>query len=245
MEHSENYKLRLGLFVVAGFVLLFLAVFFIGKQRSLFNPVITLNTTFRSVSGLQVGNNVRFSGINVGTVEDIRILNDTTVLVQMLVEKDVKRFIKADCRVSIGSEGVIGDRIINITQSTRNAPEVNDGQALLSIEPVETDAIISSLKSTGENAAVLTGQLAEILGKINRGQGVLGKLIQDTSIAKDLDQTMENISSSAKGLNENMEAAKHNFLLRGFFKKKEKEEEEKQKKEQQVKNEKENKTEEK
>lgn len=230
MEHTENYKFRLGLFIACGFALLVLAVFFIGKKKNLFNPVFQLNTTFRSVSGLQVGNNVRFSGINVGTVDNVEIINDTTVKVQMIIEEDVKKFIKTDCRVSIGSEGVIGDRLVNITQSTMAASPVKDGQTLLSIEPVETDAIISSLKTAGENVAILTDELADILHKINTGEGALGKLIQDTSMAQNIDQTLEDISSSAKGLNENMEAAKHNFLLRGFFKKKEKEAE-KQKKE--------------
>ena len=97
-----------------------------------------------------------------------------------------------------------------------------DGQQLTSKEPVETDAIMASLQVTAGNAEIITQQLAEIMTKINSGEGTLGRLIQDTTIAKNLNQTIVNLKESSKGLGENMEAAKHNFLLRGYFKKKEK-----------------------
>ncbi|MEO5570438.1 MAG: MlaD family protein [Bacteroidia bacterium] len=232
---SQKFKVRLGLFVAAGLVLFVLAIFFIGKQKNLFNPVFKITTYFKSVSGLQVGNNIRFSGINVGTVDNIEIVNDSTVKVDMLIQKEVQRFIKNDCQVAIGSEGIIGDRILTITQGGNAGNTiVKEGQKLNSQEPVETDAIMGSLKVTAENAEVATGQLAEILYKINNGSGTLGRLIQDTTIAENIDKTIENLKKSSKGLNENMEAAKHNFLLKGFFKKKEKEAE-KQKKEAQEK----------
>jgi phospholipid/cholesterol/gamma-HCH transport system substrate-binding protein len=178
---------------------------------------------------LQVGNNVRFSGINVGTVDNIEIVNDSTVKVDMLIQKEVQKFIKRDCQVGIGSEGIIGDRILFITQGNSDNIVVKEGQKLNSLEPVETDAIIQNLKVTVENAEVVTDQLAEILYKINNGSGTLGRLIQDTTIAENIDKTIENLKKSSKGLNENMEAAKHNFLLKGYFKKKEKEAEKKKK----------------
>ncbi len=220
--HTQKYKIRLGLFIAGGLALFVLAIFIIGKQKNLFDPVFKLSSTFSNVSGLQVGNNVRFSGINVGTVDNITILNDSTVRVEMLVKKDVKKFIKADCAVAIGSEGLIGDRLLVITQGSTDAPEVKDGQQLASAEPVEMDAIMASLQVTAENAAVISQELAEIMFAINGGQGTLGRLISDTTIANDLSQTMINIKSSSKGLDQNMEAAKHNFLLRGYFNKKEK-----------------------
>ncbi|HEY3389761.1 MAG TPA: MlaD family protein [Prolixibacteraceae bacterium] len=225
--HSENFKVRLGLFVTGGLVLFVLAIFIIGKQKNLFNPVYNLSSTFYNVSGLQVGNNVRFSGINVGTVGNITIINDSAVRVDMAIKKEVKQFIKTDSEVAIGSEGLIGDRLIIITQGSTNAPLAADGQELNSKEPVETDAIMASLKVTAGNVEIITQQLAEVMVKINGGNGTLGKLIQDTTIAENLNQTIVNLKKSSKGLGENMEAAKHNFLLRGYFKKKAKAAEEK------------------
>jgi len=218
--HTQKFKVRLGLFVAGGLALFVLAIFIIGKQKNLFNPVYKLTTTFYNVSGLQVGNNIRFSGINVGTVDNIIIINDSTVRVDMLIKKEVKKFIKSDCGVAIGSEGLIGDRLLVITQGSTESPSAKEGQELVSAEPVETDAIMASLQVTAGNAEIITEQLAEIMIKINQGKGTLGKLIQDTAIAENLSQTIVNLKKSSKGLDQNMEAVKHNFLLKGFFNKK-------------------------
>ena len=227
--HSQKFKIRLGLFVAGGVAIFILAIFIIGKQKNLFNPVFKLTSTFYNVSGLQVGNNVRFSGIDVGTVDNITIINDSTVRVAMLIRRDVKKFIKNDCEVAIGSEGLIGDRLMIITQGSSDAPLASEGQELASKEPVETDAILASLQVTAGFAEVISQQLAEIMININSGNGTLGRLISDSTIAQNLDKTMLNLKNSSKGLDENMEAAKHNFLLKGFFNRKTKEEEKKNK----------------
>jgi phospholipid/cholesterol/gamma-HCH transport system substrate-binding protein len=226
-KHTDQFKIRLGLFVAGGLVIFVLAIFIIGKQKNLFNPVYTLSSTFSNVSGLQVGNNIRFSGINVGTVDNIAIVNDSTVKVTMTIKKEVKQFIKTDSEVSIGSEGLIGDKLLVISQGGTNSPLAQAGDHLGSKEPVETDAIMSSIQVTAGNAEVISFQLAEIMTKINGGNGTLGRLLQDTTIAENLNQTIVNLKKSTKGLGENMDAAKHNFLLRGYFKKKEKAAEEK------------------
>jgi phospholipid/cholesterol/gamma-HCH transport system substrate-binding protein len=221
-SHSVQFKIRLGLFVAIGLALFVIAIFIIGKQKNIFDPVFNLTTTFYSVSGLQVGNTIRFAGINIGTVDNIRIINDSTVRVDMIIKKSVQRFIKTDCEAGIGSEGIIGDRVLVITQGSMDAPVVKDGQQIASKEPVETDAIMASLKVTADNTAIVSAQLAEIMTKINNGHGVLWKLIQDPVLAENVGQTIVSLKKGSKGLDENMDAAKDNFLLRGFFKKKEK-----------------------
>jgi phospholipid/cholesterol/gamma-HCH transport system substrate-binding protein len=221
--HTEKFKIRLGLFIAGGLVIFVLAIFLIGKQKNLFNPVFKLTTTFYNVSGLQVGCNVRFSGVNVGTVDNIFIINDSTVKVEMLIKKDVKQFIKTDCQVAIGSEGLIGDRLLIITQGSTDAPLAKEGQNLGSVEPVETDAIMLSLQVTVDNAAIVSDQLAEIMLKINNGNGTIGRLLQDSTIAENINQTIVNLKKSSRGLDENMNAAKENFLLKGYFKRKDKE----------------------
>jgi phospholipid/cholesterol/gamma-HCH transport system substrate-binding protein len=227
--HSQKFKIRLGLFVAGGIALFVLAIFIIGKQKNLFNPVYSLTATFYNVSGLQVGNNIRFSGINVGTVDKISIINDSTVKVDMLIREEVKQFIKTDCEVAIGSEGLIGDRLLIITHGNFDTGVAREGQKLASVEPVETDAILASLQVTAGYAEIISKQIAEISVKINNGNGILGRLIQDSTIAQNLDQTLLNLKNSSKGLDENMEAAKHNFLLKGYFNKKAREDEKKKK----------------
>ena len=219
---TQKFKIRLGLFIAGGLAIFVFAIFIIGKQKNLFNPVFRLTSSFYNVSGLQVGNNVRFSGITVGTVDRIVIINDSTVKVDMLIRKEVKQFIKSDCEVAIGSSGLIGDKLLIISQGSTNAAVVKEGQQLESMEPVEMDAIMANLQITSE-------QLAEIMFNINSGNGTLGRLINDSSIANDFSQTMVNIKTSSKGFSENMDAAKHNFLLRGYFNKKAEAAEEKKK----------------
>jgi phospholipid/cholesterol/gamma-HCH transport system substrate-binding protein len=219
---SQKFKVRLGLFIAGGLLLFFVAIFIIGKQKNLFNPIFTITTTFSNVSGLEVGSNIRFAGINVGTVDNIRIINDSTVLVGMIIQKNVQQFIKVDCEVAIGSSGIIGDRILIISQGSADTLLANEGQQLKSKEPIEPDAIMESLQVTADNAAIVSDQLAEIMIKVNSGNGTLGRLIQDSIIAENINQTIMNLKNSSQGLNENMNAAKENFLLKGYFKRKEK-----------------------
>ena len=221
--HSPKFKVRLGLFVAGGFLLLVTGIFLIGRQKNLFDPVFHLTSTFYNVSGLQVGNTIRFSGINVGTVNEIKIINDSTVQVDMIVKTSVQQFIKTDCEAAIGSEGIIGDRVLLITQGSSTSPSIKDGASLSSVEPVETDAIMASLQVTAGNAEIISGQMAEVMYKINHGNGTLGRLIEDSTFAENLNQTIVNLKKSTKGLDENMKAASNNFLLKGYFTKKDKE----------------------
>jgi phospholipid/cholesterol/gamma-HCH transport system substrate-binding protein len=229
-NHTQKFKIRLGLFVGGGLVLFVFAIFIIGKQKNLFNPVFKLSTTFYNVSGLQVGNNIRFSGVNVGTVDNINIINDSTVMVDMFIKREVQPFIKTDSKVAIGSEGLIGDRLLIITQGSSISTLAKDGQQLISAEPVELDAILASLLVTAINAEIISKELSEIMIKINKGEGTLGRLIQDSIIAENFNQTMINLKSSSRGLDENMNAIKHNFLLKGYFNRKIKDAEKKKKK---------------
>jgi phospholipid/cholesterol/gamma-HCH transport system substrate-binding protein len=198
--NTPKFKIRLGFFVAGGLVLFILAIFIIGKQKNLFNPVFRITATFSNVSGLQVGNNVRFSGINVGTVEDIAIINDTSVRINMVIRRDVWQFIKTDCKVTLGSEGIIGDKLIMIGQGSSNSTLVKDGQSLSSIEPIETNAIMTRLDVTAKNAEIISHQLSEITFDINRGHGAINRLIQDSILAENMNQIIANLNKFSKGL---------------------------------------------
>lgn len=219
---TSKFKIRLGLFITIGLLLFIMAIFIIGKQKHVFDPVFRITTTFSNISGLQIGCNIRYSGITVGTVDNISIIDDSTVQVDMIIKKSVQKFIKADCQAAIGSSGLIGDRILTITQGTDSASPVKEGEHIASKEPVEIDAIISNLKVTTDNVIVISELITEIVGKINSGKGTLGKLIQDSTIAENIKQTIVNLESGSKSLDENMSAAKENILLKGYFNRKEK-----------------------
>ena len=105
MKSNSGLKWKLGIFIVTGLVLLVLGLFFIGKQKNLFVSVFALKAVFSNVSGLKVGNNVRFGGITVGTRRGIQLITDTSVLVNMNIKSEVRKFIKQDATASIGSDG--------------------------------------------------------------------------------------------------------------------------------------------
>ncbi|MBK7336832.1 MAG: hypothetical protein IPJ00_11960 [Saprospirales bacterium] len=208
--HTQNFKVRLGLFVIIGLAIFVFAIFIIGKQKHLFDPVFKVTSTFYNISGLQVGNNVRFRhqcGYRGQHRDHQRFDRPGRFAHQAKCEK----FIRQDCGVAIGSEGLIGDRLVIVTQGSGDSPMVKNGQELESVEPIETDAIMASLRVTAGYAEVVTEQLAEIMVKINSGSGTLGRLIQDTTIAQNLDQTMLNLKRSSKGLDETCRQLKTTF----------------------------------
>ena len=229
MKPKKGQNWKLGIFIVAGLVLLVLGLFFIGKQKNLFVSVFQLKAVFTNVSGLKVGNNVRFGGIAIGTVEGIQLVTDTSVLVNMSIKSDVRKFIKQDASASIGSDGLVGDRVVIISPGTMNRQPVRDNEILVSKAPVETEQIMAGLKTSADNAALITQQLSEVAYKVNHGHGIIARLLGDSSMGDNLHATMVNLKNGSAGLNENMEAAKHNFLLRGYFRKKQKEEDKKKK----------------
>lgn len=231
MPKEKNYKWKLGLFSIVVLLLAISAIYYIGKQKNLFGAVFRITAQFSSVSGLKVGSNVRLDGIDVGTVDDIELVTDTTVQVDMIIQKGVEKFIRKDAKASIGSDGLMGDKVIVLAAGTASSAFVNNGDTLVSRQPIETDQILASLKVSADNAAVITTNLADISSRITHGKGALGKLLHDTSLSSNISATMRNLNSSTHKLDENMEAAQHNFLLRGFFKKKEKEKEKKEKEE--------------
>ena len=198
--HTQKFKIRLGLFVLGGLTLFVLVIFIIGKQKNLFNPVFKLTATFSNVSGLQVVNNIRFSGINVGTVDNIVIVNDTTVRVDMLIKNEVWQFIKTDCKVTLGSEGIIGDKLLIITPGSLDATIAKKGQQLISVEPIEKNVIMARLDETTLNAEKISKQISEITYNINNSNGTLGRLIQDPVLAENLNQTISNLNKFSKGL---------------------------------------------
>lgn len=219
---KSNSNWKLGLFVALGAIIFIFFIFFIGKNKNVFSSTINLYSYFDNVSGLSIGNNVRLAGIKVGTVTDIQILNDTTVRVDVMVESDVKKFIKKDAKLSIGSDGLMGDKVINVVQGTHDQPMIVDGDKLGSSKPFDTDKLMASLQKTVYNAEIVSTEFATISRKVNSRNGIIGRLIDDSTFSKSIAKTMTNLESASGGLSQNMEAAKSNFLLKGYFKKKEK-----------------------
>jgi phospholipid/cholesterol/gamma-HCH transport system substrate-binding protein len=232
MKKESGNKIKLGIFVVVAIVIFVVGIYYIGQKQRLFSSTIHLKSMYKDVNGLQIGNNIRFSGINVGTVDGIKIISDTTVLVTLAIDKSVQKFIKKDSKVSIGADGLMGDKNMNLIAGSEDTAMVENNDYLESVDGSTMDAIMKSIKTTADNAAVMTGDLAVVVSTIRSGKGTIGKLFMDTVLAGNLNSTMSNVKDASGSLKEDMEAAKHNFLLKGYFKKKEKDQAKKVKEEQ-------------
>ncbi len=227
MDKQSGYTWKLGMFVTIGLLLFILAVYFIGKQQNLFGSTFNITSQFKTVSGLEVGNNVRFSGINIGTVEEIRLINDSSVVVSMVIKDEVRKFIKTDARTSIGSDGLMGDKVLTISPGVKSQKEIENGGQLASLHGIEMTDIMKSVKKSMDNVGVISEELAIFSHSMNNGNGALARLVRDDKMANSVSNTLSNLESGTKGFSENMEAAKSNFLFKGYFKKKEKEKEKK------------------
>ncbi len=198
MKDDLAKKVKVGLFVTIGMALFLIAVYVIGKQQKIFGNYITLNSVFTNVSGLQEGSNVRFAGIVVGKIDYIEIIGDSTVNISFRVEEEVQKFIKKDSKASIGSEGLMGSRVLNITHGGTSTTSVEKDDTLITIHPIETDQILQSLHATALNAEVITADMAEIFSRINRGEGAVGVLLNDPEFAKTVEGAMSNVERELK-----------------------------------------------
>jgi phospholipid/cholesterol/gamma-HCH transport system substrate-binding protein len=318
MGKETTKNIRVGLLVLTGTAFLIVALYLIGNKKNLFGSTFHIYANFHDVNGLMPGNNVRLAGIDVGTVESVTIINDSTVNVGMVIEDKVQAFIKKSARASVGTDGLIGNKLVNINSVLDESPAVEDGDVLVALKPLGTDEMmrtlnitnnnvkditedlkniaqklnspnsvwsilmdtvvaenvkeaIVSIKITGERTAMITGDLSKIMrdikegkgsfgalltdtvfssklhqsvvsikmitdslalvsgdlhsisSQVKNGKGTIGALIMDTTLVTNLNKSMENAKNGTKGFDDNMEALKHNILLRKYFKKKEKE----------------------
>lgn len=319
-KRSVN-NVKLGAFVLAGLLFLVLLLYMIGRNRNLFSSNYILKARFVNVQGLVPGSNVRYSGIQTGTVKSIEIVNDTTIEISMLVDTKMENIIKKDAIVSIGSDGLVGNKVVNIIPGDANDELAKDGDILLSRNPIDTDSILKTLSKTNEDVAevvsglkltverinnsaalwsiladeslpgdlrqsasnirkatsragLMADDLHDILTDVKSGKGTVGTLLRDTAFANNLNQavikmkqvgtnadklslqmntlltglqndlntgkgaanailkdtsvvsklntSLDNIQKGTDGFNQNMEALKNSFLLRGYFKRLEK-----------------------
>jgi phospholipid/cholesterol/gamma-HCH transport system substrate-binding protein len=319
MAKDTGNNIKLGVFVIAGLLLLVTGLYIIGKNHSLFGAKFELKARFSNVSGLVPGNNVRFSGIQAGTVKSLEIINDTTIEVVFLIDKKTRDYIRKNAIVSIGTEGLMGNKVVNIYPGKGEAEMAEEGD-MLAVKPIaDMEDAMETLYTTNDNVRRISEQLLSTMERINsspalwgiledstlpvhlrvslvnirkasndislaaadldemikgveQGEGVAGLLLKDTSAKRSLstailniqnasaeadqlvtrldkmvmdiesgrdssmaglilgdtsvvgsiNRSLSNIETGTASFSENMEALKHNFLFRGYFRKKEK-----------------------
>lgn len=182
MAQNASKNIRVGIFVLIGTGLLIFSLYLIGTKQNLFGSTFHLKAQFHHVNGLMPGNNVRFTGIDVGTVKSVEIINDTIVNVIMVIENKVKVFIKKNATATVGTDGLMGNKLININPSNQNSPSVDDGDVLRTKNPLGTDDMMRTLSITNENVKDITMNLKHIVQKLN-SPNTLWNILMDTVVA--------------------------------------------------------------
>ena len=216
MKKNISHKVRLGIFISLGIAVFIFAIYFIGEKQQLFRSTFRLSGVFKDVAGLQVGNNVRLSGINVGTIDNISIISDTSVRVIILVDENTRKFIKKDAVAGIGSEGLMGNKVLIISPGTGGKMIIENDDIIATSQPIDIDEIMKSLKTTIDNTAYITGDLAKIATNIESGKGTIGRLMMDKSWRQDIGTTIINLKEGSVGFKTFMEQTNEldNILVR-------------------------------
>ena len=207
MKKNLSNKIRLGIFISVGIAVFIAAIYFIGEKQQLFRSTFRLSGVFADVAGLQAGNNVRLSGINVGTIENIVMISDTSVRVEILVDESIRKFIKKDAIAIIGSEGLMGNKILIINPGTGGEKIIENNDVMQTSPPINMDDILISLKSTMENTSGITSDLSVITNNIQSGKGTIGRLIMDKSWRENFDSTFANLKDGSAGFKTLMDKA--------------------------------------
>jgi phospholipid/cholesterol/gamma-HCH transport system substrate-binding protein len=196
-EKSDRKNAKLGFFVLMGLVLFLVAVFFIGSEKNMFSSTFELHTSFNDVNGLQKGNNVWLSGVKIGTVRRVEIVNDSMVGVTMRIKEENRPFISEDATAFIGSDGLVGNVIVVIEPGKMQRP-VKEGDMIASGAKTSTQDILNTLERTGQNVLSVTEDLQTIAQQINSGEGTLGKLISSPELATNLEQAVANLETTGQ-----------------------------------------------
>ena len=193
MVRKTSEKIKVAVLVITGAILFVVGVYLIGNKQTMFSNSFELFTVLRNANGLQIGNNVRYSGINVGTVGKIDMMSDTSILVTMRVQEKIRQHIKKDAIATISSDGLVGSMFVNIIPGNGASIIISSGDTIESYSKIGAEDMLSTLNVTNENAALLTADLLKITKSINNGKGALGLLLNDSTIATDLKTTITNL----------------------------------------------------
>lgn len=206
---NKTSTVKIGIFISIGIAILVIAIFLLGDKNAMFKSTFDIKAYFRDIQGLRSGAIVRLSGIDVGSVKSIHIVPDTTgrIEVTMSVVKDIQRFVKTDTKASIETEGLVGNKVVVLRIGSSGAEEVTNGGIIQAQEPLGFSAIIAETQGIMEYTKDMTRNLADILARVNNGEGSIGKLLKDEQLYNDAkgltktaDQSLKSITAEVTGI---------------------------------------------
>lgn len=198
---NKRQSVILGLFIVLGIAIIIVGVLTLGGQKKSFVKSIHVNAQFKDVNGLAVGNNIWFSGVKVGTIKSIGFNESADVVVGMSIEEKVTKFIAADSKVKIGSDGLIGNKILVITPGSPSSPRITANSTLKVETALSTEELMGTLQDNNKNLLAITSDFKAISQRLASGQGSIGKLLTDESLYTDIRSTMNGLKKASANAN--------------------------------------------
>lgn len=193
--------IKLGAFVVVGLAFLIMLLYIIGKNQNLFGQTFVLNARFNNVHGLMKGNTVRYAGINAGTVKDVQVINDSTIDVTMLIKTDMKQFIRKNARIEISTDGLMGNKLINIQSAGALAEVVQEGDILYGSQALDTDEMLKVLNSTNNDLSEIAQELKITVHRFNNSKA-LWTVLNDETLPQNIRYSLARVKNASEGLND-------------------------------------------
>jgi phospholipid/cholesterol/gamma-HCH transport system substrate-binding protein len=193
-ESRTKHGVFVGLFIFIGMLFLFGGILMVGNLHETFKQKMQLVTAFDEVNGLQAGANVWLSGVKIGKVKDMRISKSRHVWITLAIENSAQEFIVKDAKTKIGTDGLIGNKVVVIYGGTQNSETVRDGDTLRVGSTYSTENMMNTLQKNNENLLAITTDFKKISHKLTTNEGTVGKLLNDKTL-------YDNINSVALSLN--------------------------------------------
>ncbi len=199
MKTRNNKRaVTVGIFIALGLVILIVGIFTLGGQQKSFVRAIDVYAVFDDVAGLQTGNNIFFSGVKIGTVKKVEFYGNSQVRVRLHIEKKAQEFIRQDARARIGTDGLIGNKIITIYGGTMAEDPIQGGETLIVEKTVSTEDMMATLQENNTNLVAITSDFKKVSKRLAEGEGTIGALLQDETLFKSLQATVANLQVAAK-----------------------------------------------
>lgn len=177
---SKGNTVRVGVLITVALAVLMVSLFFIGSESKVWARKNEYDVRFESVAGLAEGNPVKISGVTVGVVRDIQLPRDPkkrAVEISLMVDRKYAERIRGDSRARLKKLGLLaGDSYIDITPGDPRFPAVEPGSVIPAQRETNVDALISSGEDLVDNFVQISYSLKNILGRVDRGEGLIGEL---------------------------------------------------------------------
>jgi len=196
-ESSNRRSVIVGIFIVLGLLIVIAGVLTLGGQKKAFVSAVRVTATFNDVGGVQTGNNVWYSGVKVGTVKKITFIEHNKIQIDLNIEKSSAQFIHKDVIAKVGSDGLVGNKIIALSGGSENMPSIQDGDQLRVAVNISPDEIMTTLQENNKQLLAITGNLKILSKRIVDGEGSIGKLMTDESLYNNLSATVASLQKSA------------------------------------------------